>query len=130
MSLQMTLDRLLFEAHQSKNEAPLLRIFYSSSPWVTVGYAANKQPGYALAASQHALKNLPVCRRLTGGGTVIHGNDLIFSLIARKQDDPEKFESVDTSYRHLHEAVKLAFQNLGKSSEFYTGENLQDGRDC
>ncbi len=130
MPFQMTLDRLLFENHKAEIQPPLLRVYYSSAPWVSVGYAADKQPGYALAASQHSIQNIPVCRRITGGGTVVHGQDLIFSLFARKQDDPEKFESVETSYRHIHEAVKRAFLKLGTQADFYAGEKFENGRDC
>ncbi len=130
MSVQMTLDRLLFEKHKSQFQSPWLRFYYSSEPWVSVGYAADKQPGYALTASRHAIQNIPVCRRITGGGTVVHGNDLIFSLFARKQDNPEKFESVETSYRHIHEAVKLALGRLGASAQFYDHQKLENGRDC
>ena len=130
MPLQMTLDRLLFERHQTQIQNPVFRFFYSSAPWVSVGYAAEKKAGYALSASQHSLQNIPVCRRMTGGGTVIHGNDLIFSLFARKQDNPEKFESVETSYHHIHEAVRRAFQKLGKSAQFFKENQSQNGRDC
>ncbi len=135
MPLQMAIDRLLFEQHHrgcadGAEPRPILRIFYSSEPWCSVGYAAEKKSGYFLESSRHALQTLPVCRRVTGGGTVIHGQDLIFALCARKEDDPVKFESVETSYRHLHEAVKIAFEKLGMKPEFYRDQRLQTGRDC
>lgn len=135
MPLQMELDRLLFEEHrrgcaEGAEPRPILRIFYSSDPWCSVGYAAEKKSGYFLESSRHALQTLPVCRRVTGGGTVIHGQDLIFALCARKEDDPVKFESVETSYRHLHEAVKIAFEKMGMKPEFYRDQSLQTGRDC
>jgi len=131
MPFQMALDKLLFEKHQSElNAEPTLRIYYSSEPWCTVGYAAEKNPSYALNESKHDLNSLPVCRRPTGGGTVIHGEDLIFSLLAHKQDDVKRFESLEVSYKHLHEAVKHAFQKLGQQTDFYEGEKLSPGRDC
>ena len=131
MPLQMALDRLLFEKHQSElNPAPVLRFYYSSALWCSVGYAAEKSADYALTSSKHDLKQISICRRPTGGGTVIHGNDLIFSLCARKQDDFEKFESLEISYKHLHEAVKLAFQKMGKQIDFYGIEKRVGGRDC
>ena len=131
MPLQMAINRLLFERHSATPAAgPVLRIFYSSEPWCSVGYAAEKKSGYFLESSRHALQTLPVCRRVTGGGTVIHGQDLIFALCARKEDDPAKFESVETSYRHLHEVVKMAFEKLGLKPEFYRDQPLQTGRDC
>ncbi len=130
MPVQMTLDRLLFERYQTQIQRPIFRFYYSSAPWVSVGYAAEKKAGYALSASQHSLQNIPVCRRITGGGTVIHGKDLIFSLFARRSDNPEKFESVETSYQHIHEAIRRAFQKLGKSAQFFQKDELKNGRDC
>lgn len=131
MPLHMALDRVLFEKHTADSSLrPTLRIYYSSEPWCSVGYAAEKKSGYFLESSRHTLQTLPICRRLTGGGTVIHGQDLIFSLCARKEDDPEKFATVETSYRHLHEAVRLAFLKLGMELEFYREEKLETGRDC
>ncbi len=130
MPLQMTLDRLLFENYQSQLKTPLLRIYYSPESWGSVGYAADKQPGYSLSSSAHDIRNIPLCRRTTGGGTVLHGKDLIFSLFAHKQDSPEKFESVETSYLHIHEAVKRALEKLGARVDFYTNEKLENGRDC
>ena len=130
MPLQMTLDRLLFEKHRSEIQPPLFRFFYSSAPWVSVGYAAEKKSGYSLAASGHKLDGVPVCRRITGGGTVVHGQDLIFSIFARRQDCPDKFDSVETSYRHIHEAVRRGFAKLGQEADFYKKEESLSGRDC
>ena len=131
MPLQMALDKILFGEHQEQvNSAPIFRIYYSSEPWCSVGYAAEKSADYALNASKHNLKQIPVCRRPTGGGTVIHGQDVIFSICARKQDDSEKFDSLEISYKHLHEAVRLAFRKLEIQTDFYTNEKLVVGRDC
>lgn len=131
MPLQMAVDKLLFEDFAQKPEqGPIFRIYYSSEPWCSVGYAAEKKSGYFLESSQHELRTLPICRRVTGGGTVLHGNDLIFALCARKEDQPDQFETVESSYLHLHEAVRIAFQKIGLRPDFYQDEPLKSGRDC
>jgi lipoate-protein ligase A len=56
--------------------------------------------------------DIPVCIRPTGGGLVEHGNDLIYSVIARRDSFPT-FHQVRTSYLSFHEAVQEAFQKLG-----------------
>lgn len=59
-----------------------------------------------------------------------HGSDLIFSLIARKSDH-ESFTSVRISYLKIHEAVKSAFEALGRSPRMYRcDEELPRGEDC
>ena len=50
--------------------------------------------------------------RPTGGGLVRHGNDLIYSVMARRDTFPT-FHQVRTSYLSFHEAVCAAFQKLG-----------------
>ncbi len=124
MPFQMMLDERLFrDAEEKKQEAlfPLLRFYFSSEPWVSVGYS------YRNGESENGNK---ICRRLTGGGRVLHGHDVIFSLIARKTDD-ESFRSVRTSYLKIHEAVKKGFELLGFKPRFYRcDENLPRGKDC
>ena len=142
MPFQMGLDDFLF--HQKKDEKfkeglalqPLLRFYYASEASVSLGYA---YAGWKhLGSDQHdaALfmenteKELPVCRRLTGGGRVIHGNDLMFSLLALKTDD-ESFKSVRDSYRKIHEVLQSALNDFGLETTFYCcDDELVRGKDC
>jgi lipoate-protein ligase A len=123
MPFQMALDEFFFRSMENGffGESPILRFYFSSSPWITVGYA-----------HQEMRRNgkIPICRRITGGGYVAHGNDLIFSLVARK-DHEDSFSSVRLSYWKIHEAVKLAFEEFGHRPRFFRcDENLPKGTDC
>ena len=121
MPYQMALDELLFRSFQ-EHDSPILRFYFSDGPWVSVGYSERdferiKQEG-------------PACKRLTGGGRVYHGEDLIFSLVARKKHD-ESFSSVRVSYWKIHEALKKGFERLGIESRFYRcDEELPSGAEC
>lgn len=125
MSFQMALDEILFRRMETTGDSgifqkPILRFYFSSEPWVTVGYS---DPLTGEPSGK-------ICRRMTGGGRVEHGKDVIFSLIARKTDD-ESFKSVRVSYLKIHEAVKAAFENTGKTPRFYRcDEKLPRGGDC
>ena len=102
---QMQLDRELFEAFiQDQETPPLLRIFQVNQPGMTVGRL------------HPAAKS--VCVRPTGGGVVCHGNDLIYSVMARRDSFPT-FHQVRTSYLSFHEAVQTAFLKLNHETEFY-----------
>ena len=83
MPLQMALDELLFVSQKYEDWDPTLRFYVSSEPWISVGYSF--QDSVAFEKSDLILQNpqVPVCRRVTGGGCVLHGRDLIFSLTAR-----------------------------------------------
>ena len=121
MPLQLALDEWLFRRMEREKGEPVFRFYFSSEPWVSVGYASKNYP---------EPDSFPVCRRITGGGSVTHGADLMFALIATKDAD-ESFRSVRLSYLKIHEAVRRAFESLGKRPEFYRcDENLPKGPDC
>lgn len=99
----MEFDRALFEeALHDPAALPVLRIYRVSKPGVTVGRAWKKGEGVTV--------------RPTGGGRVSHGDDLIYSVVARPDTFPT-FRQVRTSYLSFHEAVQEAFRNLGVETE-------------
>lgn len=131
MPLQMALDEILFTLQKKEPRGPLLRFYVSSVPWISVG-CSFRDPA-ALSKSDLVLKNprVPVCRRISGGGCVLHGRDLIFSMILRVESDPERLGSVQTSYAKIHESVRMGLQKCGLDPKFYArGEELAKGNDC
>jgi lipoyl(octanoyl) transferase len=85
---------------------PVLRIFRWTRPWVSAGYFVP----WAEAAAVRP--DLPVCRRWTGGGVVVHEGDLTFSLVVPR-GEPWACLRPAESYQHLHEALAGALRNLG-----------------
>ena len=131
MPLQMALDELLFESKKKDAQSPILRFYVSSAPWISAG--CSFRDSAALSKSALILENpqVPVCRRVTGGGCVLHGQDLIFSLTARVQADPERLGSVRTSYAKIHESVKMGLRLCGLDPKFYCCEDeMPKGSDC
>jgi lipoate-protein ligase A len=131
MLLQMALDELLFESQKKKDQVPTLRFYVSSTPSISVG--CSFRGSGSLSKSELVLKNpqVPVCRRITGGGCVMHGRDLIFSLLARVQSDPEGLGPVRASYAKIHESVRMGLQRCGLDPKFYSSrDELRKGNDC
>ena len=131
MPFQMALDELLFGSQKKEIHAPILRFYASSAPWISAG--CSFRDAEALSNSDLILKNprVPVCRRVTGGGCVLHGQDLIFSLIVRHDGSPGFFASVRTSYEKIHESVRVGLQACGLDPKFYSGTGkLPKGIDC
>jgi lipoyl(octanoyl) transferase len=98
-ALQMALDRVLLET----TALPVLRFYRWSEPCVTVGYFESLEQ----AAADHP--GLPVVRRWTGGGSVLHTEDSPYSLIVPRA---EPFVSVRPaeSYRLIHDALARALR--------------------
>lgn len=136
MPFQMALDELLFERTiQAGRGDAVLRFYYASEPWISIGYShagwKALHSGGAVPADllQDAAK-YPVCRRITGGGRVLHGRDLMFTLIAPKDAEPS-FGSVMASYARLHEILREALREGGVDARFYREEDsLPEGKDC
>ncbi len=125
MPFQMALDEILFRRldllPELSNVGPSLRFYFSSEPWTTIGYSD---------PMKEQDEKLKICRRITGGGRVLHGKDIVFSISARKEHD-ESFASVRMSYLKIHEAVKLALEEAGLKPRFYRcDENLGRGQEC
>jgi lipoyl(octanoyl) transferase len=132
MPLQMVLDEILFEFQKNDEaKAPALRFYVSSGPWISVG--CSFRDSAALSKSDLILKNprIPVCRRITGGGCVLHGSDLVFSLIARYDQSPSLLSSASTSYSKIHAGVKTGLELCGLDPKFYGSEDaMSQGSDC
>lgn len=118
----MALDQSLFEAFIENSALnPSLRIYQVSEPALSVGTSYRKRRGLLLGLKMlSALKGkaVPICVRPTGGGVVEHGNDLIYSVIAKVDTFPT-FRQVRTSYLSFHEAVQTAFERLGIETRLF-----------
>jgi lipoyl(octanoyl) transferase len=132
MPLQMALDELLFESQKKDpRSAPVLRFYVSSSPWISTG--CSFKDSEALSKSDLVLmrSQVPVCSRITGGGCVLHGEDLIFSLIVRYGAEGSLLSAVRSSYAKIHESVRMGLQACGLDPKFYScEEKLPKGSDC
>lgn len=132
MSLQMALDETLFDRFKQNPRSPgaMLRFYYSSSPWITVGCSFKTTENLQRSELIRTHSGVPLVSRMTGGGCVLHGEDLIFSLIASYAEIPW-FQSVKESYAVIHHAVKMGIGSLGMETRFYEeGEGLPKGADC
>lgn len=115
---QMACDEALLTAA----EEPVLRIFRWPAPWVSAGYFV---PWTEARATR---RDLPICRRWTGGGVVVHENDLTFALVAPRSEAWARLRP-DESYRVLHEAVTEALGANGIDAALFDGSTAS-GAEC
>ncbi len=115
---QMACDEALLKL----TDRPVLRVFRWAQPWITAGYFI------PLADAQAARPDLPVCRRWTGGGVVVHDGDFTFSL-AVPRGEPWATMRPEESYRALHEALAAVLRGTGKNASLAAGRTAA-GREC
>lgn len=106
-ALNMALDEVLVRAQSKEGAIPSLRFYQWRQPAVTVGYFEDVEKTSRLFQAEK--NRLPVVRRLTGGGAVLHGSDMTFSLCLRL---PSPFFPADvkSSYLKINEAVRLGLK--------------------
>jgi len=85
---------------------PVLRIYTWETPTVTIGYAQS------LPKLQDALPAWPVVRRWTGGGVVLHHEDLTYSVIVPACHPWAQTPAVE-SYRRIHGSLAAALSTHG-----------------
>lgn len=130
MPLQMALDEVLFLAQKKDPQTPVLRFYISPEPWISVGCSFREAADLSRSSLIRRNPQVPVCRRATGGGCVFHGEDLIFSLIARHEEQGF-LSTVQKSYGKIHECVKKGLEQCGLDPKFYDPEaKLPKGSDC
>lgn len=117
--IQMAVDEALLET----TKLPVLRLYCWESPCVTIGYFES----YAGAKAAHP--GLPVVRRWTGGGIVVHGEDAPYSLIVPIR---EPFAAVRpaTTYRIIHGALAGALHGRFPEITLATGDAPKQSAAC
>ena len=122
----MAVDQVLLESLASSESEPdaILRVYRWSTPYLSIGY-------FQKYAELENPDDLPVVRRWTGGGTVEHGEDWTFSLIARRECSIAKLPPPET-YCIIHTALAAALKDCGvaetilsKSDQPHDGSGLK-----
>lgn len=103
-------------------EGPVLRVFRWAQPWVSAGCFVPWQLACAVRV------DLPVCRRWTGGGVVVHENDFTFALVSPR-DETWARSRPEESYRLLHTCLNDALGRCGLNASLAQGADAA-GRDC
>ena len=102
----MAVDETLMLS-QGEGGAPVLRFYGWEEPSVTAGYFQDiRRVAEKFGAEK---KSIPVVRRISGGGAVLHGEDLTFSLCL-PLPSPYFSSDVKSSYLKINEAVRLGLQ--------------------
>ncbi|MBI1871638.1 MAG: hypothetical protein HYS07_10685 [Chlamydiae bacterium] len=111
----MAVDEALFI--EGKN---ILRFYQWLRPAYSIGYFQKMNPSFF---------SHPVVRRMTGGGTVFHGEDFTFSLVLNLSS-LSFLDSVRDSYHWIHLAFSKAFRKLGVLTEIYDDSKISKPQFC
>ena len=108
-AMNMAIDEALLE-HCA---CPALRFYGWRGPSLSFGYFGK------FADIARETKDREFVRRWTGGGSVLHGQDLTYSLVT-PVSDPASGEGPRAIYAALHRAIREALREDGQETELAT----------
>lgn len=105
-AMNMAVDEVLLSQKEQPN--PTLRFYTWSSPAFSFGYFQD-------IASEVDVKlcsagGIELVKRMTGGGTVVHGWDLTYTLILPRHAGEK---SISETYQCIGQSLVMAFKKLG-----------------
>jgi len=108
----MAVDRALFESF--KPGQPVFRLYQWYPAAISAGRFQNVEKDLMIENCRK--DGVSIVKRMTGGGAILHHNELTYSLVC-EQDDIGQF-SVKESYRIICDFLLRAYHSLGFDARF------------
>jgi|FLOH01.1.fsa_nt_gi lipoyl(octanoyl) transferase len=118
----MAVDEALLHSFQ-EDEMPILRLYRWKDSLSLGRFSKIKE---SVDMETLCKKKLPLVRRMTGGGILVHGGDLSYSLILPREH--YKHGGVKESYRHLCSFLINFYEKLGFNAGFAQDLNLESSK--
>ena len=120
-SWNMALDEALLEGYQ-EDDLPILRLS-GWKPALSLGRFSNARKNVDIQRLEQ--ENFACIRRMTGGGVLVHGGDLSYTLILPRKLLKDK--GVKESYRYLCGFLIRIYEKLGQNAHFACDLKLDGG---
>lgn len=124
-TLNMAIDEYLMLSQGHPNSKPTLRFYTWQDPACSVGYFQNLSQ--IIKKYETKNKKMSFVRRLTGGGMVLHGQDLTFSLTIAV-DNPFLGNNVKESYLKINEVLRGGLLALAPQIDYADCKTVPSGR--
>ena len=113
-AMNMAIDEAILIA-QKEHPIPTLRFYDWKTPAFSFGYFQDIAAEVDVEACR--ADNIELVKRMTGGGTVVHGWDLTYTLILPRYTSEMR---VSDAYQHIGENLVKAFEKLGIPAKSYS----------
>jgi len=118
----MAIDEAMFTLSVANCIPPTLRLYGWKPPAVSIGY-------FQKAEEINQEKGVDIVRRLTGGGAILHNQELTFCLVTALRDSIIP-EDISASYNVICRAIITGLQFLGVDAKIrgndYAGRRAAD----
>ncbi|MDD2365987.1 MAG: biotin/lipoate A/B protein ligase family protein [Desulfuromonadaceae bacterium] len=106
----MAIDEALLRSFDPVKSQPLLRLYSWNPPTLSLGRFQNAAD--VLDLERTAASDVPIVRRITGGGVIYHTEELTYSLVCAPEQIPPA-NSVKDSFRVLTGFLMEFYRRLG-----------------
>ena len=102
----MAVDEAILQAVGQSDAPPTLRLYRWREPTLSLGYSQSRGDICAAGAEVEAL---PLVRRSTGGGAIVHADELTYSLVGPASGAGAASDDI---YRRVNAAIISAMESL------------------
>lgn len=113
--LNMGVDRAIVQAASKGESPPTLRLYSWNAPAVTVGYF--QKVSETVNTDYCKENNIPVIRRITGGGTVLHSSEITYSFITPLKNSPVPYD-IESSFKTIINPIIISLKFVGIDAAF------------
>ena len=117
-AFNMAVDEAISDAVRNESTPPTIRVYTWQPSAVSIGYAQKLDEEVDTGRCDQY--GIDIVRRQTGGRTVLHAQELTYSVIA-PDDHPAIGSSAYENYRKVSEALLIALEYIGIPGELAVG---------
>ena len=115
-AVNMATDEAILQAVNTGEAGATLRVYGWSEPTVSLGYFQ----AYADYEAQEGVRGLAVVRRQTGGGAILHDDEVTYSLVVPREEERWDIEGL---YRLVHDAAAEVLAGRGAALAYRGGQD-------
>lgn len=116
-SFNMAVDEAILRARKTQEVLSTIRFYSWDKKYISVGYFQQLSPEIVSFCQQH---DIGLVRRLTGGGCVLHDEEITVSIIFSKKEIRHLLGSSEY-YRIISECVQISLAEVGIKTHLYMG---------
>ena len=109
----MAIDEAIFAMREKLGLSATLRFYGWRPAAISIGYFQRIEDP---SLKEYKRQKLTIVRRFTGGGAILHRNEITYSLACSTNEFPT-FRDITKTQQLVHEAIILGLQNLGINAE-------------
>jgi lipoate-protein ligase A len=115
--VNMAVDESILQAVNGGTSPATLRFYRWDEPTISLGYFQKHED---LVLQDEVIRKMPVVRRQTGGGAILHDDELTYSLVL-PLNEPKQLTNIENLYQLVHDGYLTALAELGVRAEYRGG---------